>query len=74
MSGFTDFLNDELDLRIRTTDFCGDLHLSEEEKTGPSQVGELVGREVPYWLIVAGGKYDYTIKWWRLPALPGGGG
>jgi ADP-heptose:LPS heptosyltransferase len=22
--------------------------------------------KVPYWIIVAGGKYDYTIKWWHF--------
>ncbi len=63
--GFVDYLNREMQLRICPTDFKGDLHLSEEEKTRPSAVAEIVGDNRPYWLIVAGGKYDYTIKWWH---------
>src|SRR5258706_6787323 len=26
----------------------------------------MVGEDIPYWIIVAGGKYDYTIKWWHF--------
>jgi ADP-heptose:LPS heptosyltransferase len=29
-----------------------------------SQVQEITGEPVPFWIIVAGGKTDYTIKWW----------
>src|SRR5215831_13862427 len=25
---------------------------------------ELAGREIPYWLVSAGGRHDLTIKWW----------
>ena len=34
------------------------------EKGWYSQVYEIVGVDIPFWIIVAGGKYDYTIKWW----------
>jgi ADP-heptose:LPS heptosyltransferase len=27
-------------------------------------VAEALGEERPFWIIAAGGKYDYTIKWW----------
>src|SRR6185436_12842646 len=64
--GFIEFLNERLDLRIRPTAFRGDIHLSAEEKSGPSPVEELTGADLPYWIIVAGGKYDYTIKWWHF--------
>src|SRR5688572_10065966 len=62
--GFIDFLNSRLARKIHPSDFKGDIHLSPAEKTAPSPLRELLGSDVPYWIIVAGGKYDYTIKWW----------
>ena len=62
--GFIEYLNDQLGLRIRPTEFNGDIHLSEEERARPSQVAEALGGERPFWIVAAGGKYDYTIKWW----------
>ena len=62
---FMDYLNEELGLRIRPTEFKGDIHLSDEEKQRPGPVQEALGEPRPYWIIVAGGKYDYTIKWWH---------
>ena len=29
-------------------------------------VQEITGLDIPYWIIVAGGKLDYTIKWWHF--------
>ena len=63
--GFIDFLNDQLGLRIRPTEFKGDIHLSDEEKQQAGLVEEKLGEPHPYWIIAAGGKYDYTIKWWH---------
>ncbi len=65
LNGFPDYLNEKLGLKIRISEFRGDIHLSEEEKSAPSPVAKLSGNEHPYWIIVAGGKYDYTIKWWH---------
>ena len=62
--GFVHFLNERLGLCIQPRDFGGDIHLSREEKSAPSQVEELAGARFPFWLIVSGGKFDYTIKWW----------
>lgn len=64
--GFIDFLNQRLDGRIRPTRFAGDIHLSPAELSEPSPVAGLIGKEIPYWLIVSGGKYDCTIKWWHF--------
>jgi ADP-heptose:LPS heptosyltransferase len=64
LHGFVDFLNDRLGLRIRPTEFKGDIHVSEREKSWISQVQEIVREEVPFWIVSAGGKFDYTIKWW----------
>jgi ADP-heptose:LPS heptosyltransferase len=64
--GFPDYLNQQLGTRIRPGAFRADIHLSVEEKARPSLVTKQVGLDVPYWIIVAGGKYDYTIKWWHF--------
>lgn len=63
--GFMEYLNDQLGLRIRPTEFKGDIYLSEEEKQRPSPVEEVLHEPRPYWIVAAGGKYDYTIKWWH---------
>jgi ADP-heptose:LPS heptosyltransferase len=64
LHGFPAYLNRTLGLRIRVTDFCGDLHLSEEEQAWTAFVAATDDARVPYWLLVSGGKFDYTIKWW----------
>lgn len=55
--GFIDDLNRKLNLKVRLTEFRADLHFSEEERTKPLIEG-------PYWLILSGGKADFTTKWW----------
>jgi ADP-heptose:LPS heptosyltransferase len=64
--GFTEHLNQQLGTNVRPTEFRGDIHLSATERAQPSRVAELTGLDLPYWIIVAGGKYDYTIKWWHF--------
>ena len=64
LEGFIDDLNRQLGLCIRCTEFKGDLHLSPAEKRARSPVHELAGADLPYWLIVAGGRHEMTIKWW----------
>jgi hypothetical protein len=63
--GYIQHLNEVLSVNIRPTEFKGDIHLSEQEKAWYSQVHEIVGRDVPFWIIVSGGKFDYTTKWWE---------
>ncbi|MEO8428675.1 MAG: glycosyltransferase family 9 protein [Verrucomicrobiota bacterium] len=65
LHGFIDFLNDHLKLNIRPTAFKGDIHISDLEKSWYSQVREFAGEEIPFWIVVAGGKFDMTIKWWQ---------
>jgi len=65
LHGFIEFLNNLLRLQIRPTAFRGDIHLSEREKSWFSQVRELTGEDIPFWIVVAGGKFDVTIKWWE---------
>ncbi len=64
LEGFMDFLNKKLNLRIVPTAFKGDIHLAPREKGWFSQVREIIGQDVPFWIIVAGGKRDFTAKWW----------
>jgi ADP-heptose:LPS heptosyltransferase len=63
--GFIEFLNDRLGLAIKPTLFKGDIHLSHQEKNWCSQIHEVTRRNIPFWIVAAGGKYDVTIKWWQ---------
>jgi hypothetical protein len=52
-------------LRIPVTKFRGDIHLSALEKSWMSQVEEdPIHWRQDFWIVVAGGKYDFTAKWW----------
>ena len=64
LEGFIDDLNRQLGLHIRCTEFKGDIHLSPGEKRARSPVHALAGARIPYWIIVAGGRHEMTIKWW----------
>ncbi|HBJ84906.1 MAG TPA: ADP-heptose--LPS heptosyltransferase [Verrucomicrobiales bacterium] len=62
--GFIQDLGDKLGVKIEPTEFKGDIHLSEDEKRWMSQVQEITKVPVPFWIIGAGGKFDFTAKWW----------
>ena len=66
LSGFTEFLGDYLGIRINPTRFQGDIHLTESELNEPQLPVEVKDLESDYWLVVSGGKFDYTIKWWDV--------
>jgi len=63
--GYIQYLEERLIARIPITRFQGDLYLSVEERREPFQ--PLCGPKLPerYWVIIAGGKYDFTAKWWN---------
>jgi hypothetical protein len=63
--GFRQFLEDKLDIRIKPTKFKGDIHISDEEKSWVSQLEEM-GINERFWILNAGGKYDFTAKWWKV--------
>ena len=65
LHGFIHYLNGQLKLAIRPWHIKGDIHLSDEEWTCKSLVENAIGTDVPYWIVVAGGKSDYTVKWWQ---------
>jgi len=60
--GFTQDFEELLKVKIPVTDFKADIYLSDEEKSWVSQVEEL-GIKDDFWVLAAGGKYDYTAKW-----------
>jgi ADP-heptose:LPS heptosyltransferase len=64
LSGFIEHLNARLSLNIRPTAFKGDIRLSSLEQSWISQVQEVTGEDTPFWIVVSGGKYDFTAKWW----------
>src|SRR6202034_3020797 len=64
LHGYVQYLEEKLQLRIPVTRFHGDIHLSAEEKQFPID-GAASGLGASFWIIVAGGKYDFTAKWWN---------
>ena len=63
--GFRLFLSERLGIEIKPHAFKGDIHVTEQEKGWLSQVDEITGTaRTPFWIIVSGGKSDYTNKWW----------
>jgi ADP-heptose:LPS heptosyltransferase len=64
LQGYTEYLESQLNLKIPVTQFKGDIHLSAEEKGWTSQIEQDFGYKDPFWIMIAGGKYDFTAKWW----------
>ncbi len=62
--GFRMFLQEKLGVPIEPHAFRGDIHLSVQEKSWMSQVEEIEGLGARFWIIVSGGKGDFTAKWW----------
>jgi ADP-heptose:LPS heptosyltransferase len=64
LQGYAEYLSQQLNLPIPITDFRGDIHLSHEEKRWTNQLEEKFGYRGRFWIIMAGGKHDFTTKWW----------
>lgn len=62
--GFTSNLASILNTSIDNRLCKGDIHLSTTEKSWASQVSEITSNDDFYWIVVNGGKSDYTAKWW----------
>ncbi|MDB5384452.1 MAG: ADP-heptose:LPS heptosyltransferase-like protein [Planctomycetaceae bacterium] len=65
--GYAQYLEQQLGVSIPLTEFRGDIRLSDAEKAVPCPGAEL-GVPEHFWIIVAGGKYDFTAKWWNPDA------
>ena len=64
LHGYAQYLEERLGLRIPLTRFAGDIHLSPDERNSPPPGAEL-GINGPFFILIAGGKYDFTAKWWN---------
>ena len=64
LHGFAQDLECKLRVPVPLTEFRSEVFLSEREMRQPSAV-ERAGHTGPYWVLVAGGKYDFTTKWWN---------
>jgi ADP-heptose:LPS heptosyltransferase len=64
LHGFIEYFNERLGLAIKPTLFRGDIHLSAQEKSWISQIEEITRKRLPFWIVVAGGKRDFPVKWW----------
>jgi ADP-heptose:LPS heptosyltransferase len=62
--GFRKFMESKIGMPIQAGPFQGDLHISPMEKSWISQVEETEGLGTRFWIIVSGGKTDFTAKWW----------
>ena len=61
IGAFHRFLANTLELPLEVSEFRADIHLTQAEKDFPPFSNLL---PPTYWLISAGGKRDFTIKWW----------
>lgn len=64
LQGYCDFLAATLGVPIPVSEFRGSVYVSEQEKQWMNQVHERFGYNGPFWIMMAGGKYDMTAKWW----------
>lgn len=64
IQGYVEYLAAQLGVAIPITEFRGDVHLSDDEKGWTNQIEEEFGFRGPFWIVVAGGKHDFTAKWW----------
>ena len=62
--GYSLYLEEQLGVTVPVTRFHGEIHLSPEERESPPPLVEL-GVPEDYWIVIAGGKYDFTAKWWN---------
>jgi Glycosyltransferase family 9 (heptosyltransferase) len=65
LHGFAQDLSAQLGIDVHPTEFRGDLHLGDDERANPAPFAPVSERSRPVWIIAAGGKYDFTIKWWH---------
>jgi ADP-heptose:LPS heptosyltransferase len=62
--GYAQFLEQHLQVQIPITRFQADIHLAEHEKLLPAGLADH-GIHEGFWIVVGGGKKDFTAKWWN---------
>lgn len=63
LQGYHDDLEQKLGKTIPVTQFRGEIHLTPDEKQSPPPLG--VDLPERFWIVMAGGKHDFTAKWWN---------
>lgn len=68
LAGYTEFLAEYLERPLRLSVNRPHLYLSDDERAWRDQIADQVssGRRVPFWLVNAGIKDDYTAKLWPV--------
>ena len=67
--GFHDDFERKTGIPVRPTKFWPYVALAEHEKGWLSQIYELTGKDLPYWIIDAGRKDDFTAKMWNTDSF-----
>lgn len=62
--GFRLYLEEQLNVKIPSGDFCVDVHLSQQQKNDEF-ISNIVENK-PFWIIDAGYKSDFTCKMWQF--------
>lgn len=65
IEAYHEFLTEQLNVLIPITEFKPDIHVSDTEKGWINQVEQEFQWKGPFWIMVAGGKMDFTAKWWN---------
>lgn len=66
VESFGEFLSEKLGVPIRAAQFSSVLTITSEERSWYSGVWEILKRDVPYWVLNAGHKRDFTAKAWSF--------
>lgn len=64
VTAFGEHIEQQLGVRIRPCRFHGVIEITDAERSWMSAVHEILARDVPYWIINAGHKSDFTAKAW----------
>lgn len=62
---YVDYLAKELRVPLELTDNKPDIYMSKREISAIDPVQVKTGIKIPYWIMVGGGKRDFTLKWWK---------
>jgi ADP-heptose:LPS heptosyltransferase len=66
LTAFNAFLEEKLQIKINPCEDTGFLHITDQEKNWYSGVYEILQKDVPYWILNAGHKQDFTAKAWSF--------
>ena len=63
-TAFGNAMAEQLGVKIKPCEFSGMIYVTPEERSWYSSVYEILKRDVPYWVLNAGHKHDFTAKAW----------